>query len=47
MLFSNLISGVMLDAFSELKQKDSERDEDKEGFCYICGMSRQDIEKYK
>lgn len=23
MLFSNLISGVMLDAFSELKEKDS------------------------
>ena len=45
MLFSNLISGVMLDAFGELKSQDSERDEDKEGVCYICGITRVNIEK--
>lgn len=43
MLFGNLISGVMLDSFGELKEQDSERDEDKNGFCYICGMAKEDV----
>lgn len=43
MLFGNLISGVMLDSFGELKEQDGERDEDKNGFCYICGMAKEDV----
>lgn len=40
MLFQNIVSGIMIDAFSELKEEDNTRDEDKKNFCYICGMSK-------
>jgi len=28
-MFQNIVGGIMIDAFSELKEKDSERQEDK------------------
>lgn len=43
MLFGNLVSGIMLDAFAELKSQDKDRDEDKKGQCYICSMTVQDV----
>jgi hypothetical protein len=42
-MFSSIVSGIMIDAFSELKEQDSARDEDKGNFCYICGMSKTDV----
>jgi hypothetical protein len=33
----------MIDAFAELKDKDATRDEDKEGMCYICSITRSDV----
>jgi hypothetical protein len=29
MLFQNIVGGIMIDAFSELKEEDSQRKEDK------------------
>lgn len=43
LLFQNLVGGIMIDAFAELKDKDATRDEDKEGMCYICSITRSDV----
>ena len=40
MLFQNIVGGIMIDAFTELKDEDYARNEDKKGFCYICGMDK-------
>ena len=40
MMFQNIVGGIMIDAFSSLKEEDSERDDDKKGKCYICGMDK-------
>lgn len=45
MLFGNIISGFMLDAFDELGSKTQELDNDKSNFCYICNISREKLEK--
>ena len=42
-MFQSIVGGIMIDAFSELKEEDSARDEDKSNFCYICGMSKPDV----
>lgn len=43
LLFQSLVGGIMIDAFSELKENDDNRDEDKKGFCYICSMSQSNV----
>ena len=40
LLFSNIVSGIMIDTFAELRAKREEMDDDKKNFCYICGKSR-------
>ena len=45
LLFQSLVGGIMIDAFSELSESYDSREEDKQGFCYICSMSRPNIEK--
>ncbi len=42
-LFSNLISGIMIDGFGSLKEADAERDDDKYNKCYICSMEKPDV----
>jgi len=37
-LFSNLISGIMIDGFGALKEEDAERYADKKSKCFICAM---------
>lgn len=39
-MFQNIVSGIMIDSFSELKEEDEARDEDKTNLCYICGMDK-------
>ena len=39
-MFQNIVGGIMIDSFSELKEEDEARDEDKDNFCYICSMDR-------
>lgn len=45
MMFSNIVSGLMLDAFSSLREEADNRDSDKENNCYICNMTREALEK--
>lgn len=42
-MFNSIIGGIMIDAFGELKEQDSARDEDKETFCYICNMKKAEV----
>lgn len=44
-LFSNIISGIMLDAFASLRDLTNELLHDKQNYCYICNIDRQTIEK--
>ena len=37
-LFANLISGIMIDGFTALKEEDAARNKDKKTLCYICAM---------
>lgn len=39
-MFQNIVGGIMIDSFSELKEEDEARDEDKTNLCYICGMDK-------
>lgn len=42
-LFSNLISGIMIDGFGALKEEDAERYADKKSCCYVCAMQKADV----
>ena len=42
-LFGNIISGIMLDAFASLRERNSELTDDKENLCYICNISRETL----
>ena len=44
LLFMNLVSGIMVDAFTELRGQDDDRDTDKKGKCYICEMIKADVQ---
>jgi hypothetical protein len=39
-MFQNIVGGIMIDSFSELREEDDARDEDKTNFCYICSMDK-------
>ena len=43
MLFGNIVSGLMLDAFSSLREEADELDNDKSNKCYICDISRESL----
>ena len=45
MLFGNIVGGVLIDTFAELRDKRNEIIEDKEGLCFICGISKETLEK--
>jgi len=40
LLFGNIISGFMLDAFGELGEQSDNLANDKKNFCYVCNISR-------
>lgn len=42
-----LVFGIVIDAFDELRQKNNINDYDKENVCFICGATKEDIEKTK
>ena len=46
LLFESLVSGIMIDAFSELSQNDKAREEDMFGMCYICSMTKTNVRFY-
>ena len=42
-MFAEIVSGIMIDAFSELKEKDQERFDDQDNNCYICGTTKPEV----
>lgn len=40
LLFGNIISGIMLDAFSGLREENENLRNDKKNYCYICNIPR-------
>ena len=45
LLFTNIISGIMIDTFAELRDKRQTIDDDKKNLCFICGIDRVTLEK--
>lgn len=45
LLFGNIISGLMIDAFTTLGEQMDELEKDKKNFCYICNISRERLQK--
>jgi hypothetical protein len=43
LLFSNIVSGIMIDTFAELRSKREEMTDDKKNKCYICGRNRGEV----
>lgn len=43
LLFGNIVSGIMIDTFAELRAKREEMQDDKKNKCYICGRSRGEV----
>ena len=41
----NIVSGLIIDSFSIIRDQDQKSVEDKENKCFICGNTRDDIEK--
>ena len=42
-LFMNLVGGIMVDAFTGLREEDEYRNNDKKGQCYICSMTKANV----
>lgn len=40
LLFGNIISGIMIDTFAELRTRRDDMYDDKKNRCYICGKDR-------
>ena len=40
LLFGNIVQGIMLDAFANLRQSNDQLNDDKSNKCYICNMPR-------
>ena len=45
MLFGNIVSGIILDAFAKLREDTEALNNDKSNYCYICNISREKLEK--
>lgn len=43
LLFGNIVSGIMIDTFAELRAKREDMTNDKKNKCYICGRSRGEV----
>lgn len=44
MLFQNIVGGIIIDAFAGLKEEDEAREEDQKNLCYICSLSKPDVQ---
>ncbi|CAK78094.1 unnamed protein product (macronuclear) [Paramecium tetraurelia] len=45
LLFTNIVSGIMIDTFAELRDQRQKIDDDKKNCCFICGVKRAHLEK--
>ncbi len=42
-VFLNIIFGIIVDTFAELREKKNKMDEDKKTVCFICGVDRYTV----
>ena len=42
-IFLNIIFGIIIDTFAELRDEKSRIDEDMKNICFICGLDRYDV----
>jgi inositol 1,4,5-triphosphate receptor type 1 len=45
MVFLNLIAGIIIDTFGELRDELNDRDKDAKTVCFICGLTKWQVEK--
>lgn len=45
LLFTNIISGIMIDTFAELRDQRQKIEDDKKNKCFVCGVERVQLEK--
>lgn len=45
MVFLNLIGGIIIDTFGDLRDELNNRDQDEKTICFICGLTKWQIEK--
>jgi|266.fasta.fasta_contig_21_6118322_length_611_multi_3_in_0_out_0_1 inositol 1,4,5-triphosphate receptor type 1 len=45
MVFLNLIAGIIIDTFGELRDELNMRDKDSKTVCFICGLTKWQVEK--
>lgn len=43
-LILQILSGIIIDTFGELRQESDEKTKDKKNFCFICGLNRKDLD---
>jgi hypothetical protein len=44
-LLTEILSGIIIDTFGELREKREEKIHDSKNLCFICGQRREDLEK--
>jgi len=47
LLFTNIVSGIMIDTFAELRDMRAKIEDDRRNNCFICGIDRETTEKNK
>lgn len=45
LIFLNIVFGIIVDTFSELRLEQEERDENMKNTCFVCGLTRLDFNK--
>ena len=44
-LIVDILGGLIIDTFGQLRDEFNEREDDELNFCYICGLYRRDLSK--
>ena len=44
-LILEILGGIIIDTFAELRSEDEEKKSDMNNYCFICGLYRRDIDK--
>ena len=45
-VFLNIIFGIIVDTFAELREKKNKMDEDKKTICFVCGENRYTVRSF-
>ena len=46
-LLLSIIDGIVVDAFSEIRQKTDEAESDRKRRCYLCGIDRSEFTTFR